>query len=252
MSFKNAINYGVIPAAGAGKRMGYIGELLPKCLLPLGNQPILHYVINQMENIGVEKIFIIIENHKKKIRDYIESVKKDIKPEIFFVEQKELNGTAAAILLIEQYIQEPFICIWGDDFTMVDSLDGMVDLFFKTKAVVVKGMVQEDNIQILKDTCCAQLERDGRMIEIIDKPIDPPYKLRGCGVFIFSPEIFDYIRKTPLVKIKKILEIIPAVNLVAQDKKAYGYMLNGDNVNINNLDNLIEANLLLRKHQKNK
>lgn len=251
MSKITKVKYGLIPAAGEGTRMGYLSNLLPKCLFPLYDRPILHYVIDQMEKVGIEKIFIVIKTRKEKIKEYISLVRRKVKPKIFLIELKKLGTINDSILSGEKYLKEPFMVIFGDDCTIVDSLDGMMKEFFRKKPIVVEGLVKEKNKEILKDTCCVKLDKDGKIIEILEKPKNPPYKLRGCGVYIFNPKIFHYIKRTKKNKAKKQLGITETINTVAKNGLAYGFLLKGYNVNINDYDDLIKANLLLKKCQKN-
>src|SRR4030066_1556548 len=97
------IKIGVIPAAGSGRRLGYLSNLLPKTLFPIYDRPILHHVINLMEALGIEDIYIIVNVHKEKIKEYYKNIKKDLKPRLHFLEQKKLDGLANAILLIVKY-----------------------------------------------------------------------------------------------------------------------------------------------------
>jgi len=253
---KKKIKIGVIPAAGAGKRLGYLSNLLPKALFPLYDRPIIHYVVNQMENLGVEDIYIIVNVYKEKIKEYFKFIEMDLRAKIHFIEQKELNGTASSIMLAEKYTKkEPFMVIYGDDCTITKSLDPMVDLFFEKKAVVTEGAVKEEDKNILRNTCSVKLKKDGQMIEILEKPENPPYMLRGCGVYIFSHEIYDFIRQTPVHPVRNEKEITYTINSIAKVKKAYGYVINGENININDYNELLKANFLLKKsinEEKNK
>ena len=132
------IKIGVIPAAGRGERLGYLSNILPKTLFPLYDRPILHYVINQMEDIGVTDIYIIINTFKEQIIKYCKSVSHIIKPKLHFIEQNNLNGTAEAILLVKKEVgNNPFIVIYGDDCTVSKSLPSMVNFFFSKRAYSV-------------------------------------------------------------------------------------------------------------------
>ena len=246
MNKENKLRIGVIPAAGKGKRMGYLGHLLPKSLFPVYDRPLVHYVVNQMEKLGIEKIYIIVHSHKEKIIEYFDLFKQDIKAEIEFIVQEKLDGTGSAILLAKKFIDEPFMVIYGDDCTVTETLPNMIDLFFsRGNAVVVEGAVKEKDKNILRHTCSVNIDSDGEMIEILEKPEDPPYDTRGCGVYIFSPEIFKYIEDTPLHPIRKEKEITYTINALAKEGRAYAHILNGDNVNVNDFNELLKATLLV-------
>jgi dTDP-glucose pyrophosphorylase len=243
----NKVKIGVIPAAGAGKRLGYLSGLLPKTLFPLYDRPIIHYVVDQMQNAGIEDIYIVVNVFKEKVINYFDLIKLDLKANLHFIEQKSLNGTAEAILLAEKYIKDnPFMVIYGDDCTVTKSLHLMIDNFAEKTPVVMEGVVREFDKKILSQTCSVKLKANGKMYEIIEKPENPPYMLRGCGVYIFSPEIFEYIRKTPIHPIRNEREITYTINMLAKEGKAYGHIIDGHNVNINDSDELLKASHLIK------
>jgi UDP-N-acetylglucosamine diphosphorylase / glucose-1-phosphate thymidylyltransferase / UDP-N-acetylgalactosamine diphosphorylase / glucosamine-1-phosphate N-acetyltransferase / galactosamine-1-phosphate N-acetyltransferase len=245
---KNKIKIGVIPAAGSGKRLGYLSNLLPKTLFPIYNRPIFHHLIDTMESIEIEDIYVIVNIHKEYIKKYYKSIKSDLRTRIHFIVQKELNGLANAILLTEKYIKnQPFMVILGDECIITDSLKPMIDSFFKTGSIVTEMAIREEDSEILRQTCSLNIREDNKILEILEKPEEPPYTIRGCGIYIFRPEIFEFIRSTPIHPIRKEKDITTVINNVAKTGKAYGYFFNGCNININNSDELLKASILFKE-----
>jgi dTDP-glucose pyrophosphorylase len=250
---KKQIKIGVIPAAGGGKRMGYLSSLLPKTLFPLYDRPILHHIITLMESLGIEDIYIIVNYRKEKIIEYYRSIKNNLKAKIHFIEQKKLDGLANAVLLTSKYTKkQPFMVILSDEFFIVDSLEPMINLFFNTGSIVTEAVIEEKDKSILEQTCSAKLDSEGKILEIIEKPEKPPYRIRGCGIYLFTPEIFDFILDTPPDPVRKEKDLTTVINNVARVKKAYGYFLNGYHININDYKELLKANLLFKKFSGNK
>jgi len=245
----NKIRIGVIPAAGSALRLGYLSHLLPKTLFPIYDRPIFHHLIDQMESLGIEDIYVIVNVHKEKIVEYYKNIKANLKARIHFIEQKKLNGLANAILLTEKYIRDnPFLTILGDECSITDPLESMVDLFFKSDSVVTEMMIKETDKNILRQTCSARVDKNGRIIEIIEKPDDPPYLVRGCGIYLFSPRIFDFIKETPINPIRDEKEITATINNVAKQGKAFGYFTKGQNININDPDELLKASVRFKEY----
>lgn len=248
---QNKVTVGVIPAAGSGKRLGYLSGLLPKTLFPLYDRPIIHYVVDQMQKMGMEDIYIIVNVYKEKIIEYFKLIQMDLRANIYFIEQKELNGTGESILLAEKYVNKrPFLVMYGDDCTISDALVSMGEQFLKTDATVMEGVVEETDLNVLRHTCSVKLAKNGRIIEIIEKPETPPYMMRGCGVYMFRPEIFSSIRKTPIHPLRKEREITYTINNLAHANKAHGFLINGHNININDYDELLKASQLLQASKR--
>lgn len=244
----NKIQVGVIPAAGDSNRMGYLSRLLPKTLLPLYNRPIIHYVVKQMENLGIRQIYIVVHFQKEKIISYFHSLKNEFKAEINFIFQAQINGTANAILMSKKYVRNNnFMVIYGDDFTYANNLKKMPSLFFKNKAIALQAAVKETNKKILRQTCCLKIDKNKRILEILEKPKKPPYLLRGCGVYIFSPEIFSYINRTPAQNFTLEKEISHTIKAVSKKNQAFTFLLRGKNININFPADLLRASWIYKK-----
>jgi dTDP-glucose pyrophosphorylase len=240
------IKVGVIPAAGRGNRIAELPltRILPKPMLPLLNKPILEYIIENMKNAGIEVIYLIVGHKKEVIQEYFQ-YGKDWNVDIYYVEQKELKGIAHAIGLTQEYINEPFLVFLGDDLTITDSLQNIVGTFFEKKAWAVEGIVYENDVEVLKRTCCITLDNDGKIKEIIEKPDEPKSNLRGIGIYLFDPIIFEFIKKTPISPKRNEIEISDTIGLVAMEGKAYGALIDGINININTFKDLMKATNLL-------
>ena len=241
------IRVGVIPAAGEGKRMGYLSQILPKCLFPLYNKPIIHRVVDNMRQVGAEEIYVIVNYQKDRIIEYFRSVEDSIDLNIRFMVQEPLLGIADAIMLTREYISEPFMVVLGDDCTIASSLDNLTETFFANDSIVVEGMVKESDLSKLRSACCVTLDGGKEIVRIVEKPENPSSNLRGCGIYVFHPDIFDYIQRTPISKLRNEIEITHTIDMVSKDGRAYGEFINGINLNINSYEDLLQASALIRE-----
>ena len=224
-------------------------RVLPKCLLPIVNKPILEYVIENMKRIGVEDIYMIVGFKKELIQEYFGDG-EDFGVYIDYVLQPNPLGIAHAIELARDHINEPFAVILGDDLTIAESFDNLVKDFWVKRAKVVEGVVLEKDVERLKQTCSVVLDEYGKVLDIEEKPSTPTSNVRGCGIYIFDPEVFDYIKKTPMLPPRKEKEITNTIKLMALDGSAYGSFIDGVNVNVNTVTDLREAmQLILRNSQ---
>jgi dTDP-glucose pyrophosphorylase len=240
------IKVGVIPAAGRGNRIAELPltRILPKPMLPVLNKPLLEYVIANMKKVGVETVYLIVGHKKEAVEDFFGNGRR-WGVTIRYIEQKKLKGIAHAVGLTRQFVKEPFMVILGDDLTIASSLDNFLRTFWAKKALVVEGVLAENNLAALKRTCCVSLDKEGRIVLIEEKPASPQTNLRGLGLYLFAPEIFDYIDRTPLSPKRGEQEITDTIALVAREGKAYGVVLDGVNINVNTLEDLVCATKIL-------
>ncbi len=68
---------------------------------------------------------------------------------------------------------------------------------------------------------------------------------RGIGVYLFDPQVFDYIDLTPVSTKRNEKEITDTIGLMADQGRAYAALIDGTNINVNTSVDLLEATKLL-------
>ncbi len=76
MQKSQTVRKGVIVAAGLGTRFLPITKSIPKEMLPVGNRPVLQYIVEEMADSGIEEIMIVISKGKEIIKEYFSHDKK--------------------------------------------------------------------------------------------------------------------------------------------------------------------------------
>ncbi len=84
---KNVVS--IILAAGKGKRLN--NESVPKVMLKIGKKPMIEYCVETIENLGVERIIVVVGYKKKMVMDYLGD-------RVEYVNQKKQLGTGHAAL----------------------------------------------------------------------------------------------------------------------------------------------------------
>ena len=134
--FQNLIKKAIIPVAGLGTRFLPATKSQPKEMLPIIDKPVVHFIVEEAINSGIEDIIFITGRHKRAIEDYFDYMpelennlfqknKLDILNKIrsiahlanfIYVRQKEQKGDGDAILQAECLIKdESFAVLFGDD-----------------------------------------------------------------------------------------------------------------------------------------
>ncbi|MHA1651784.1 MAG: UTP--glucose-1-phosphate uridylyltransferase, partial [Candidatus Helarchaeota archaeon] len=226
---KKVIKKAVIPAAGLGTRLLPATYAQPKEMLPCGRKPTIQYVVEELAAAGVKDILIITGRAKRALEDHFDqdfslferlknSGKTALHKEMQFIEKLGVNfyftrqanptGLADAIYLAKDFVgTDSFYVALGDTIILSDPLG----LFLKdlAKLHLQKGVsgtiglekVRKEDIQkygIIKGTYLG--ERIWHIEYLIEKPSPDiaPSQLAICGRYVFTPEIFSAIEKTPI------------------------------------------------------
>ena len=235
------VRVGVVLVGGKGTRLGWIGKFLPKSLVPIGQKPMLYYIIKNLQAMKIGKIYLLVNYKKNLIKQYLEEEPEFKKIQFHFIHSQSNLGLAQVIQKTQRFIKEPFVVFLGDDLTICLKIDQFPKDSLQKRAIALEAVVKEDNNKILSQTCEIFFDKERRIIKATEKPNKPTSKYRGCGLYFFRPQVFEYIRKTPTSKKTGKKEITDAINLIAKDGKALAWLVDGININVNTQEDLIKA-----------
>lgn len=265
------IRKAVIPAAGFGTRFLPATKAQPKEMLSVVDRPLIQYGVEEAVLSGIESIAVIVSRGKSSIQDHFdkspeleqflaEKGKHDLLEEInrisnlaefCYIRQKQALGLGHAILMAEDFIgKEPFVVLLPDDIfdCRVPCTKQLIDTYSEyDSSIIVLGRVDEEGtkkygiIQPQRVT-----ERVFQIEDMIEKP--GPEKafsdLAIIGRYLFTPEIFDAIKRTPPDHRGEI-QITDAIKLLLEEQKVYGYLFDGKRYDCGDKLGFIEATIEL-------
>ena len=240
---------GLIPAAGKGIRFLSHTAKMHKSLIPLNGIPALERNIAIMrDQLKIDEVYILSGHKEEQLKNFVQSAQDRLRVKINFVGIKNIEkGLADGILQAENDLKgEDAICvILGDELYYKADFSGLLNYLNKDFSGVC-ALKKTSHINMISKNYGVEISND-IIISVIEKPVEVKNNLLGCGCFLLTPEIFDYIRNTkPNTRSGKV-EFIDSINLLAaKTNKVYPYFLDGDYVNLNDIDDYNTANYLLR------
>ena len=154
------------------------------------------HVLLLLKNAGISEVAMVVGYGKEQIMErYGDGSRLGIKLE--YLHQRELLGTANALLLAEDFISgENFLVMNGDTLVDQESLNLLLKHYEKVKSGAAFGGIIT-TIEVEEPEQFGIVFLDGNKVtEIVEKPKKVKSKLANAGVYIFSQEIFDAIKKT--------------------------------------------------------
>ena len=178
----------VILAGGLGTRLRPLTLKTPKPMLPLGKKPILEHLIHWNKKNGVKSIVLCVSYRKEKIQKYFKDGKK-FGVNIEYAVSKKPLATAGQLKTAEEFIDDTFVCIYGDsifDF----SLKNMIKQHVKKKSFATMSLYEyKTNLAY----GVINTSKKGRVISWDEKPEIKANINIGC--YVMEPDIFKYIPK---------------------------------------------------------
>jgi glucose-1-phosphate thymidylyltransferase len=180
----------LVLAGGKGTRLRPLTYAMAKQLVPVANQPILHYALNDIVAGGVKDIIIIISPETgDSIRETVENWKPaDVK--LTFVLQDRPAGLAHAVKVARPFLgNSPFVMYLGDNL-INGQLANWIARFRETAdeaSILLTSVAEPSSFGI------ARLDNDGNVLQLVEKPKNPPSNLALIGVYLLTPSIFKAI-----------------------------------------------------------
>ena len=113
----------IILAAGKGTRMLPLTKTIPKPLVNINGRPFITYLLDNLNEAGFTKVFLVVGYLKEQIESYFENHNYDF--EIETIEQEEMLGTGHALNITKEYVKGEFAVINGDNLYSVNDLKEM-------------------------------------------------------------------------------------------------------------------------------
>lgn len=242
------IRSAIVPVAGLGTRLLPATKSQPKEMLPVARKPIVQYVVEELVANGTKQVLFITGRNKTSIENHFDADpeltrsleaahKKDLLEELtfedldvnyFYTRQRWQRGLGDAILCGEHFAgEEPFVVALGDSILGLNAnsqaVSRMVELFESRRAsavIAVEEVPPEETVHygIVQP---AEAEGDGfRVANLIEKPRpeNAPSNLAIAGRYVFSPLIFDMIRRIEPDK-RGELQLTDAIQLMCEEGK---------------------------------
>ncbi len=252
------IKKAIIPIAGLGTRFLPLSKVVTKEFFPLVDKPIIHYIVEEAKNSGIEEIVFVVSPRQKTVMNYFqkdlslekllskrkkESILKELKDlqDLFkgisfsVVVQKDQLGDGHAILQAAKYVKgEPIANSFGDD--VIDSDEpALLQLIsiFKTCGVPVVALkkMPKEKIPAYGSVVVEKIaNRLYKIKKIIEKP--DPSQIQSefvvIGKHVLTPDVFDYLKKAKPSKKGEIILAEVMQKMLDEGKVIYGYEIKGE------------------------
>jgi mannose-1-phosphate guanylyltransferase len=180
----------IILAAGLGTRLQPYTLFIPKPMLPIGNKPLLEYIIEWVKvNGGVDHIILCTSYLYRTIENYFDEGKR-LGISIEYVRTDRPLGTAGQLKSAEKKLDDTFICL-NSDHIYEFSLLKMINHHKKSAALVSMALM---NYKAKLEYGFISINRENRVTDWSEKP--EVTGLINIGCYIIEPEFLKFIPRS--------------------------------------------------------
>ncbi|MDP2254981.1 MAG: UTP--glucose-1-phosphate uridylyltransferase GalU [Polaromonas sp.] len=223
---KFKLSTAVFPVAGLGTRFLPATKAQPKEMLPIVDKPLIQYAVEEAYSAGIRHMIFVTGRNKRAIEDHFDTayemenelemaqkhdllaLVRSVQPDdmnFTFVRQPRSLGLGHAVLCAEHLVgDEPFAVLLADDL-MVGPAGGASVL---TQMAAQFAQLQQ-SVLAVQEVPLEQTRRYGIVVgdtvspglikveKIVEKPAPEvaPSRMGVAGRYIFTPAIFEHIRR---------------------------------------------------------
>lgn len=186
---------GVILAGGTGSRLYPLTRITNKHLLPLYDRPMVSYAVEALVKAGIDDLMVVTGGiHAGEFLRLLGNGTDHGIARLSYAYQDQPGGIAQALGLAQRFVGDDKVAVLLADNVFEGSLVPAVTAFARqtTGARILLSEVQDTTH--LRSLGVADLDKEGRVRRIVEKPQAPPSRFAVTGLYFYSPDVFEVVQ----------------------------------------------------------
>ncbi|MDP8987832.1 MAG: sugar phosphate nucleotidyltransferase, partial [Actinomycetota bacterium] len=185
---------GVILAGGSGSRLYPLTRITNKHLLPIYDRPMVTYAIEAMVSAGVTDMMLVTGGtHAGEFFRLLGNGHEYGIDRLLYAYQDRPGGIAEALGLAERFVGRDQVLVMLADNIVGGSIRPVVERFSAQERGARVVLSRVDDPVHLRHLGVPELDGDGRIVRIVEKPADPPSAFAVTGLYFYDGTVFDVI-----------------------------------------------------------
>lgn len=180
---------GIILAGGKGTRLAPVTKLINKHLLPVYDKPMIYYPLSVLMLADIREILIISTEEAIPQFQTLLGHGENLGISIEYAVQPEANGLAEAFLIGRTFLDgDPCALILGDNLFFGS---GLPELLSSAKRLDGGAKILAYQVANPRDYGVLKLDSENRVVDILEKPDNPPSRWAVPGLYFFNGDVAD-------------------------------------------------------------
>jgi glucose-1-phosphate thymidylyltransferase len=231
----------LVLSGGSGTRLRPITHTSAKQLVPVANKPVLFYGLEAIAAAGITDVGIVVGDTAPAIEAAVGDGSR-FGISATYIRQQAPLGLAHAVLVARDFLgDDDFVMYLGDNF-IVGGITDLVEEFAATRPAAQIMLTRVSNPTSFG---VAELDLEGRVTRLEEKPQQPKSDLALVGVYLFTPAVHEAVAALK-PSWRGELEITEAIQwMLDNDRAVSSTTITGYWKDTGNVTDMLEVNRLV-------
>lgn len=228
----------LVLAGGTGSRLRPLSHSMAKQLVPVANQPVLFYGLAALRQAGIDQVGIVVGDRAEEIEQAVAAA-PSLGLDVTFIPQDAPLGLAHCVVIAREFLgDDDFVMYLGDNVI----IDGVSEIVTTFRAGRLDAQLLLAHVPDPEHYGIAEVDGNGRVVGLEEKPLAPKSDLGVIGLYVFSPAIHTAVRAiSPSARGE--LEITDALQwLITQGRPVGSHLFSGYWKDTGKVEDLLECN----------
>jgi glucose-1-phosphate thymidylyltransferase len=178
---------GIILAGGAGTRLHPVTLAVSKQLVPVYDKPMIYYPLSTLMLAGIREFLLISTPHDQPAFRNVLRDGRQWGISIDYAVQERPEGIAQAFVIGTDFVaRDPVALILGDNIFYGQNLSQVLQkTAARRRGATVFGYYVQDPARY----GVAKFDRRGRVVDLLEKPVQPPSNYAITGLYFYDAEV---------------------------------------------------------------
>ena len=184
----------LILAGGFARRLAPITDFIAKPLLPVGDNPIIDWLLDKIKEAGIDDIIVSTNSYyEREFRYWMRCRNEDIELliEPTRKEEEKFGAIAGIKYAMDKYGKDEYLVVAGDNFFDF-SLKDFVEMYVRVKAPLV-AVYDVGSLEKAKRYGVVSLEEGGKITKFVEKPEKPESTLIATACYAFPQSVYEFL-----------------------------------------------------------
>ena len=180
-------------AAGVGSRLKPLTNFWPKCLMPIGQKPLLEYWLRMLNELHITKTLVNLHHHHEIVKEFL--MRDIFKNWVSYTYEENLLGTAGTIRNNYNFIKnDTLLLIHADNWCQCD-FSSFIDFHFNRRPKHCSITMMTFTTNQPSECGVVELDKQNVVTSFHEKVSNPPSNIANAAIYLIEPEALSWIFK---------------------------------------------------------